>query len=113
MAREGFGHGPGALAMSAFGAYLARVRAGEIVFYGFSGAQMSADDLALHAMWRPASGHPSGRWRVVRQFLGDRGFQEFSDRRGRPILYKTREAAIRRAVRLQAAEEAELKEQAS
>jgi hypothetical protein len=65
---------------------------------------MTDDDRAYHARWRPASGHPSGRWRVCRRFIpplepekGEPNFQEARGPRGRVRYFKTFESASRAA----------------
>ena len=68
-------------------------------------------DKMKHACWRPASGHPSGRWRVVRQFIpplkpapGAPAFQTATGKTGRVRLFKTYGAAHRAAIALEHAE---------
>lgn len=59
-------------------------------------------------LWEPASGHPSGRWRVVRNYAkhglrtpDGAGLQELERHDGsRPILFGSASAARRRADRL-------------
>jgi hypothetical protein len=68
---------------------------------------MTADDIAWHLQWRPASGHPGG-WRVCRndyRIGHDPYLQQHSDRRGRVILYRSYDSALRKAAELNAQEE--------
>lgn len=59
---------------------------------------MTAEQLAYWNAWQPASGHPGG-WRVTR---GICPMQEHEDKRGRRILFKTMQAAQKRADKLNA-----------
>lgn len=64
---------------------------------------MTPTDLRYHATWKASSGHKSGRWRVTRQFfhpLPNPRFEQLHNKRGQPILFKTRETAQRRADKL-------------
>ena len=54
---------------------------------------MTADDLAYHAKWQPASGHPGG-WRVVRGLCP---MEELNGPSGRRLLFRSRAAAQKRA----------------
>lgn len=65
---------------------------------------MTDEDRARHATWQPASGHPSGKWRVVRQFFpplapapGEPRFQELNGPSGKIRLFHSRAAAERAA----------------
>lgn len=65
---------------------------------------MTDADRAWHATWRPASGHPSGKWRVVRQFFpplapapSEPRFQELNGPSGKIRLFRSRAAAERAA----------------
>ncbi len=72
---------------------------------GQSYSTYTADDVAYHKTWKPASGH-SGGWRVIRYPSANQWqlgrMEEYSDVRGRPRLYKTHEAAKRVADKLNA-----------
>lgn len=74
---------------------------------------MTPEDAAWHATWRPASGHPSGRWRVVREFFtpltpppGQPTFQTACGANGHDRLFKTYDAALHAARVLNAADDA-------
>ena len=54
---------------------------------------MSAQDLAYHNSWQPASGHPGG-WRVVR---GLSPLEELVSKTGRRILFRSQGSAQKRA----------------
>jgi hypothetical protein len=63
------------------------------------------EDIAFDAQWQPASGHPGG-WRVVRKLEG-RPMEELEAKGGRrPVLFKSFEAADRRARQMREAEHA-------
>lgn len=62
--------------------------------------EMTLENKHFHVQWRAASGHPSGRWRVCRQFFnplnpapGKPRFQEAEGPKGNTRLFKTFEAA--------------------
>lgn len=72
--------------------------------------EMTLEDKAYHATWRPASGHKGG-WRVCRQFFapfvpppGQPHFQEGNGASGKLRLFKTQAAAQRAADEMNAAE---------
>lgn len=61
---------------------------------------MTASDIEFHARWSASSGHPSGRWRVTRARYALNpypGLEELETKDGRVVLFKTYEAAQRRA----------------
>jgi hypothetical protein len=70
---------------------------------------MTDDDIAFHATWRPASGHPSG-WRVCRHFYPPHpkasacGMEEACGPSGRVRFFKSREAAQKAADKLRGLE---------
>lgn len=67
---------------------------------------MTLEQCKWHARWRAASGHPSGRWRVCREFFlplkpppGTFRFQEACGPKGHVRLFKS-EAAARKAAKI-------------
>lgn len=71
--------------------------------------RMTFADKLWHARWRVASGHKSGRWRVVRRFYpplepapGLPAFQEAEGKSGRTLLFRYRANAQKLADRLNA-----------
>jgi len=63
-------------------------------------AHLTPAEVKFHSMWHPASGHKSGKWRVVRQFFDERGVQTLCGVNGESRLFKTFEVAYRQASKL-------------
>ncbi len=59
-----------------------------------TGEPWSEDDTAYHSKWRPASGHPSGKWRVWKEYPNP---QELEGSKGKLLLFKSYESAQKRA----------------
>lgn len=70
--------------------------------YALLDQSFTAEDLAYWNSWHPASGHPSGKWRVTR---GYSPMRELEGKNGRRILFRSIEAAQKRADKLNAASE--------
>jgi hypothetical protein len=62
-------------------------------YRGYTSAPLSFEDASYHAMWRPASGHAGG-WRITRGLCPQ---EQLEGKTGRVVLFKTSEAAQRRA----------------